>query len=127
MDTEKVTKIEKKVRKRVKAGLQENVKPTDEKAKRKPVKKPENPQEWLSQYISQGEVTTSSAKLATYLLSRESGAKISELIARCAEISDMKGNAWGKSKGSLKSHLKFLEQKGVIVTELGEDHYRITV
>ena len=134
--TEKQEKIEKKVSdakkrvaKRVKAGLQEPVKPetaTDEKKPKKVAKKPDNPQEWLSQYISQGEVTTSSAKLATFLLNRNKGAKMSELIARCSEISDMKGSAWGKSKGSLKSHLRFLQQKGCTVTKLGEDHYKIS-
>jgi len=124
----KVSDAKKRVAKRVKAGLQESVKPetTTDKPKPKPVKKPDSPAQWLESYIKEAEVTTSAAKLATYLLSRESGAKISELIARCSEISDMKGSAWGKSKGSLKSHLRFLQQKGVTVTELGEDHYKVS-
>ena len=98
----------------------------EEKPNKKEPKKPDSPAEWLQSYITQGEQTTSAAKLATFLMSRKQGASMKELIKRCTELSEWKMSSWGKSRGSIKSHCAFLKQKGCTVTEISEDVYRVS-
>ena len=98
----------------------------EEKAITKTPKKPDTPKEWLEKYISQGEQTTSGAKLCTYLLTNKEGANIQYLIQRCSEIASMKQSNWGKTSSSIKSHLRFLKQKGCKIEELEKDVFRVS-
>ena len=87
----------------------------EEKPKSKAPKKPASPQEWLHSYIKEGQLSTSSAKQVTFLLTR--GATIEECIQRATEIGEMKQSSWGRTKSSIKSHISFLKGKGVKVDE----------
>ena len=87
----------------------------EERPKRKPAKKPTSPQEWLAKYLSQEELSTSSAKQVTFLLTR--GATLEACIQRATEIGEMKGSKWGQSRGSIKSHISFLKGKGLKIDE----------
>ena len=104
-----------------------NLKPPEqEKPKKKREPKELTPAEWLEKYVSQGEMTTSGAKLVTYLLARPEGCDLKTLIQRASEIALLKQSSWGTSKTHIKSHLNFLKNRKIQVHELKEDHFRIS-
>ena len=83
-----------------------------EKLNRSPLKnKPVNGKSWLETYTA---TQNSAAKIVTGLLAQGS------TVDKCSEValaySKKKGNTWG-SKGNIKSHLKFLRDKGCSITE----------
>jgi hypothetical protein len=85
-------------------------------------KKPAENQTWLSKYISE---PTSGAKIVTSMLARPNGCSVNECSKKALEYAKAHGSKWG-TESHIKSHLRFLKQKGCSVTELKKDLYQVS-
>jgi hypothetical protein len=117
--TQRVTQLNRAPLKSVPDKAKEEKKQAEKLAKEPDIKT------WLQKYTSEGEKTTSGAKLATFLFNKSQGYSIEEVSKRCLELSKTKNSKWG-TPSHLRSHLRFLKSKACSVTELKKDVYRVS-
>ena len=115
------TETKKKTAKRVKAVVKENETPK----KTKKPKEPKTSAEWLESY-TKNELSTSGAVQITRLLTRESGASLQECIELASQIGALKNSNFGRTKSSIKSHLRWLALRSCVVEDLGDERFRVT-
>lgn len=87
--------------------------PQVEKKAPKTVKAPDQPSDWLLRYINNPDA--SGAKKVTALLVQ--GCTLDDAVRVATEYGQKKGSRWGQNHGSIKSHLAFLRQKKLQITE----------